>query len=86
MRYAQLRFLGMTDYIRIEDNQTHYIIDLPVQKVTLDGFWKEKKSAISEIAEKLRLVFVIFPNKYHETDKGNAPECIAEFSHVEIIK
>lgn len=85
MIYAQLHFLGMTDYIRIDDNQTHYIIDLPVQKVTLDNFWKEK-SPISEIKEKLRLIFVIFPNKYHETDKDNAPECIAEFSHVEIIK
>ena len=92
MRYAQLRFLGMSQYIRIEDNQTHYIIDLPTQKPTLEmnqtfGINRKKRNnTISEIQGKMRLVFVIFPNKHYESDKDNVPECIAEFSHMDIIK
>ena len=68
MRYAQLRFLGMTDYIKIGDNQDYYSIDLP----TLEGI--------------ARFIFAISLNEYYESSKGNAPECIAKFSHVEILK
>ena len=92
MKYAQLHFLGMSQYITIEDNQTHYTIDLPTQKPTLElnhsfGVGRKKgNDMISEIRGKARLVFVIFPNAHYETDKSNAPECFAEFSHMEIIE
>ena len=92
MRYAQLHFLGMSQYITIEDKQTHYTIDLPTQKPTTElnqtfGVGRKKgNNIIPEIQGKARLVFVIFPNKKYETDKSNAPECFAEFSHMEIIK
>lgn len=92
MKNAQLNFLGMSQYITIEDNQTHYTIDLPTQKPTLElnqtfGVNRKKgNNIISEIQGKIRLVFVIFPNKHYETDKSNASECFAEFSHVEIIE
>ena len=91
MKYAQLHFLGMTQYITIEDNQTHYVIDLPTQKPTTElnqifGVNRKKgNNMISEIQGKARLVFMIFPNKYYETDKDNAPEYLAEFSHMEIL-
>ena len=92
MKNAQLHFLGMSQYITIEDNQTHYTIDLPTQKPTLElnrsfGVGRKKgNNIISEIRGKVRLVFVIFPNKHYETDKDNSPEYLAEFSHTEIIK
>ena len=92
MKFAQLYFLGMSEIIQIDDNQTHYTIDLPMQKPTLElnktfGVNRKKgNNMISEIQGKARLVFVIFPNKHYETDKNNAPECIAEFSHVEILE
>ena len=48
MKYAQLHFLEMSEYIQIEDNQTHYTIDLPTQKQTLEmnhtfGFNRKKR-------------------------------------------
>lgn len=92
MKNVQLNFLGMSQYIRIEDNQTHYTMDLPTQKPTLESNHtfgvnrKKGNNIISEIQGKARFVFVIFPNKYYEIDKDNAPECFAEFSHMEIIE
>lgn len=68
MRYAQLRFLGMTDYIKIDDNQTYYTIDLPIPE------------------GKARFVFAIIPNEHFESKRNNAPECIAKFDYLEIIK
>ena len=92
MKNVQLNFLGMTQYIRIEDNQTYYTIDLPTQNPTLGlnhtfGVNRKKgNNIISEIQGKARLVFVIFSNKHYVIDKDNAPECFAEFSHMEILE
>lgn len=92
MKYVQLHFLGMSNLIQIEDNQTHYTIDLPMQKPIIGmnytyGINRKKGTDISsKIRGKARLVFVIFPNEHYETNKDNAPEYIAEFSHMEILE
>ena len=84
MKYAQLKFLGMSKNVIIEDNQRYYSIALPTQKIVSDVARKNEDVSL-EIVKYITLIFEISLNSTYRIDE-NTPKYVLDFSHVELTE